>query len=72
MIFCIDKTQKRGYNINVGVSQPEMRMLSSELLLALSRKLQVSVSLLKMRKLLNESRAHLLSFFYLERQTWTI
>ncbi len=36
--------------MNVGVSQPEMRMLLSELLLALSRKLQVSVSLLKMRK----------------------
>ena len=43
-----------------------MRNLLSELLLVLSRKLQVSVSLLRMRKLCDEGKAHLPSFAFLE------
>lgn len=43
-----------------------MRNLLSELLLVLSRKLQVSVSLLRMRKLCDEGKAHLPSFAILE------
>ena len=47
-----------------------MRNNSSELLLVLSRKLQVSVSLLKMRKLCNGGKAHLPSFAF-RRTQWT-
>ena len=43
-----------------------MRNLLSELLLVLSRQLQVSVSLLRMRKLFDEGKIHLSSLIFLE------
>ena len=63
-LFGIDNHTEKGYNIDAGVSQPQVRNLLSELLLVPSRKLQVSVSLLRKRKLCDEGKAHLPSFAF--------